>query len=38
MTTSTVIAAIALGFAAGILAGMFGVGGGILFEIGRAHV
>lgn len=31
MTTSTVIAAIALGFAAGILAGMFGVGGGILF-------
>ncbi len=31
MTTSTVALALALGFAAGILAGTFGVGGGILF-------
>jgi len=28
---TTVLVAIALGFAAGVLAGMFGVGGGILF-------
>ena len=31
MSASTVVLAIALGFAAGILAGFFGVGGGILF-------
>lgn len=31
MTASTVILAILLGLAAGVLAGMFGVGGGILF-------
>ena len=31
MTVWTVSAALALGFAAGILAGLFGVGGGILF-------
>jgi uncharacterized membrane protein YfcA len=31
MTTWTVIAAIALGLGAGMLSGMFGVGGGILF-------
>ena len=28
---TTVVAALALGFAAGVLAGLFGVGGGILF-------
>ncbi len=28
---TTVVAALALGFAAGVVAGMFGVGGGILF-------
>lgn len=31
MTTSTIALALTLGFAAGILAGTFGVGGGILF-------
>ena len=31
MSTSTVILALVLGFSAGILAGLFGVGGGILF-------
>ena len=31
MTTWTVIAAISLGLLAGLLAGMFGVGGGVLF-------
>ena len=31
MSASTVAYAIALGLAAGVLAGMFGVGGGILF-------
>jgi uncharacterized protein len=31
MTTSTIVLAIALGVAAGVLSGMFGVGGGILF-------
>jgi uncharacterized protein len=31
MSTSTVALAIALGLAAGVLAGLFGVGGGILF-------
>jgi uncharacterized protein len=31
VSASTVVLAIALGFAAGILAGVFGVGGGILF-------
>jgi uncharacterized membrane protein YfcA len=31
MSASTVIAAVLLGFAAGVLAGFFGVGGGILF-------
>jgi uncharacterized membrane protein YfcA len=31
MTTWTVAAALALGFSAGVLAGLFGVGGGILF-------
>lgn len=31
MTAATVVLAIALGFAAGGLSGMFGVGGGILF-------
>jgi uncharacterized membrane protein YfcA len=31
MTTWTVVAAIALGLGAGMLSGMFGVGGGILF-------
>jgi len=31
MSASTVVYAIALGLAAGVLAGMFGVGGGILF-------
>ena len=31
MSVSTVVFAIALGLAAGVLAGMFGVGGGILF-------
>ncbi len=31
MSASTVVFAIALGLAAGVLAGMFGVGGGILF-------
>jgi uncharacterized membrane protein YfcA len=31
MTASTVVLAILLGLAAGVLAGMFGVGGGILF-------
>ena len=31
MSATTVVLAIALGFAAGILAGFFGVGGGILF-------
>ena len=31
MTTWTLVAAIALGLGAGVLSGMFGVGGGILF-------
>ncbi|MCS7006622.1 MAG: sulfite exporter TauE/SafE family protein [Thermoleophilia bacterium] len=31
MTSSTVLLALALGFSAGVLAGLFGVGGGILF-------
>ena len=31
MSASTIALAIVLGFAAGVLAGMFGVGGGILF-------
>jgi uncharacterized membrane protein YfcA len=31
MTTSTIVLAIVLGLAAGVVAGMFGVGGGILF-------
>lgn len=31
MSAGTISAAIALGFAAGLLAGLFGVGGGILF-------
>jgi uncharacterized membrane protein YfcA len=31
MTTWTVAAALVLGFSAGVLAGLFGVGGGILF-------
>jgi len=31
VSTSTVILALVLGFSAGILAGLFGVGGGILF-------
>ena len=31
MSATTVVLAIALGLAAGVLAGMFGVGGGILF-------
>lgn len=31
MTTTTVILALLLGLAAGVVAGMFGVGGGILF-------
>jgi uncharacterized membrane protein YfcA len=31
MSASTIVIAIALGLAAGVLAGMFGVGGGILF-------
>ena len=31
MSASTVVFAIALGLTAGVLAGMFGVGGGILF-------
>lgn len=31
MTTSTVVLAIGLGLAAGVLSGLFGVGGGILF-------
>lgn len=31
MTTSTVVLAVAMGLAAGVLAGLFGVGGGILF-------
>lgn len=31
MTTSTIVLALVLGFSAGILAGLFGVGGGILF-------
>ena len=31
MSATTIVLAIALGFAAGILAGFFGVGGGILF-------
>ena len=31
MSTTTVIAAILLGLSAGVLAGLFGVGGGILF-------
>jgi uncharacterized protein len=31
VTTSTVVLALALGLAAGVLAGLFGVGGGILF-------
>ena len=31
MSTTTVILALALGLAAGVVAGMFGVGGGILF-------
>ncbi len=31
MTTSTVVLGIALGLAAGVLSGLFGVGGGILF-------
>lgn len=31
MSTTTLAAALALGFAAGVVAGMFGVGGGLLF-------
>ena len=31
MTTWTILAAVSLGLAAGVLSGMFGVGGGILF-------
>jgi uncharacterized membrane protein YfcA len=31
LTVTTILLALALGFAAGILAGLFGVGGGILF-------
>jgi uncharacterized protein len=31
MSAGTIAAALALGFAAGVLAGLFGVGGGILF-------
>ena len=31
MSATTVVAAVSLGFAAGVLAGFFGVGGGILF-------
>ncbi len=31
MSTSTILLALALGFATGILSGIFGVGGGILF-------
>lgn len=31
MSTSTIVLAIALGLSAGVVAGMFGVGGGILF-------
>jgi uncharacterized protein len=31
MSASTVVVAVSLGFCAGILAGLFGVGGGILF-------
>ena len=31
MSTTTVIVAILLGLCAGVLAGLFGVGGGILF-------
>jgi uncharacterized protein len=31
MTTSTVVLALVLGLSAGVLAGLFGVGGGILF-------
>ena len=31
MTTSTIILGIALGLAAGVMSGLFGVGGGILF-------
>ena len=31
MTTTTILLALALGVAAGVLAGLFGVGGGILF-------
>ena len=31
MTIWTVVAALVLGFSAGVLAGLFGVGGGILF-------
>lgn len=31
MTASTVVAAVLLGMAAGVLSGLFGVGGGILF-------
>lgn len=31
MTTSTIVLALVLGVAAGVLAGLFGVGGGILF-------
>ena len=31
MTTWTIVAAVALGLGAGVLSGMFGVGGGILF-------
>ncbi|MFO7572464.1 MAG: sulfite exporter TauE/SafE family protein [Gaiellaceae bacterium] len=31
MTTWTIVFALALGFSAGVLAGLFGVGGGILF-------
>ena len=31
MSTSTIVLAVALGVAAGVLSGMFGVGGGILF-------
>ena len=31
MSTTTIVLAVALGLAAGVVAGMFGVGGGILF-------
>ncbi|MBD0337937.1 MAG: sulfite exporter TauE/SafE family protein [Thermoleophilia bacterium] len=43
MSVSTVLLAVALGFGAGLLAGMFGVGGGVLFvptllALGLSHL